>query len=104
MLRATARFLATLLFTAAVLSGLLDASRSVALDRFVATPLGEELAVFAPEAAVAARGFAEAYPLLPSLLEGALSLPAWGLFGGLALLFWLLGRRPEPRHLRYVHD
>ena len=104
MLRAIARVIATLLFTAAVLSGLLDASRTVALDRIVATPLGEELAVFAPEAAVAAREFAAKYPLLPTVLEGALSLPAWSLFGALALLFALLGQRPEARHARFVRD
>ena len=104
MLRAIARLLATLLFTAAVLAGLLDASRSVALDRFVATPLGEELAVFAPAAVLSMREAADAYPLLPALLEAALRIPAWGLFGALALLFWLLGRRAEPRYLRHVRD
>ena len=104
MLRFIARVIATLLFTAAVLSGLLDASRTVALDRVVATPLGEELAVFAPEAIAAARAFAGAYPFLPTVLEAALQLPAWSLFGALALIFALLSQRPEPRWRRYVHD
>ena len=103
-MRLIARALATLLFTAAVLAALLDASRSVALDRFVATPLGEELAVFAPEAASSAREFASAYPVLPTLLEAALDVPAWVLFGLLALIFHLVGRRPERWNRRLARD
>ena len=104
MLRAIARILATLLFTAAVLSGLLDASRTVALDRLVATPLGEELSVFAPDAVVAAREFASQYPALPTVLEAALSVPAWSLFGALAVILAFVGQKPEPRWRRYVRD
>ena len=103
-MRFTARALATLSLTAAVLAGLLDATRTVARDRLIATPLGEELAVFAPDAASAAREFAAAYPGLPTLLEAVLQLPAWGLFGVLALIFYVLGRPPEPRFRRFVRD
>lgn len=102
MLRALARFLAFVCFTLAVLAGLVDASRTVAADAPVVTPLIDGLGQVAPQGLDAARASAEGIPGLPWLLEGILAQPAWGVLGVLALALWLLGRPPEPRYRRFV--
>ena len=102
MIRFVFRALAAIAFTAAILAGLLDASRTVATERIVATPFGADLERALPAQLEAMRGFAAQYPALPTLLEAALQVPAWGVFGALAALLWLVGRRPAPRSRRFV--
>ena len=102
MLRALSRLVAFACFTLAVLAGLVDASRTVASDRAVVTPLIDGLGQIAPQALDATRASVEGVPGLPWLLEGILAQPAWGVLGVLAVLFWLLGRPPEPRYRRFV--
>ena len=104
MLRALARLIGFAFFTLAVLAGLVDASRTVAADRAVVTPLIDGLGEVAPQALDAARASVEGVPGLPWLLEGVLAQPAWGVMGVLAVLFWLLGRPPEPRYRRFVRQ
>ena len=102
MLRALARLVAFVCFTLAVLAGLVDASRTVASDRTVVTPLIDGLGEVAPQMLDAARASVEGVPGLPWLLEGVLAQPAWAVLGVLALVLWLVGRPREPRYRRFV--
>ena len=102
MIRFLCRSLATVFFAAAVLAGLLDASRTVANDAIVMTPLGEDLERALPDLLVTLRGSVADWPMLPTALEGALALPGWAVFGALALIFAILGHRPVPRHRRVL--
>ena len=102
MLRALLRALALVAFAFAVLAGLVDAARTVAADALVLTPLIDGLGEVAPGLLDRARTGAGAVPGLGAAVEGLLGLPGWLVFGLLALLLWLAGRPPLPRHHRYI--
>ena len=104
MLRALARVLALVAFALAVLAGLVDAARTVAADSAVLTPMIDGLGQIAPGLLDRVRTGAAAVPGLGGLVEALLGLPAWVVFGALALLFWLAGRPALPRHRRYVRS
>ena len=104
MLRFLCRAIATLLFTLAVLAALLDASRTVARNGIVTTPLVEDLSTAAPALLESVRETVGSTPLLQPLLEWLLRSPAWAIFGVLALIFGLLGQRPQPRYRRYIRE
>ena len=104
MLRFVFRAVAAVLFTLAVLSALLDASRTVARDAVVVTPIVEDLSVAAPALLEGLREGVGDLPVLRPLLEGLLRLPAWLVLGVLALVFGLLGQRPTPRYRRYIRE
>lgn len=89
--------LGTIAFAAAVLAGLLDASRTVARDAPVITPLGEDLASALPQVLETLSRWAETVPLGAPVLTGVLSLPAWAVFGALAAVLFALGHKPPPR-------
>ena len=101
MIRFIFRALATIALAAAVLAGLLDATRTVARDELVATPIGSDLALVAPQWIATVREAVAGYPLVPTLVDGLLALPAWIVFAVLALVFGALGqiRRARPRFL-----
>lgn len=102
MLRRLARALALLALAFAVVAGLVDAARTVAADAPVVTPMIDGLGQIAPGLLDRARTGAATVPGLGGVVEWLLTLPGWLVFGVLALLLWLAGRRPLPRHARYV--
>ena len=104
MLRFLCRAIAIVFFTLAVLAALLDASRTVARDALVMTPIIEDLSVAAPAALESVRESVGTTPVVRPLLEWVLRAPAWALFGVLALVFGLLGQRPQPRYRRYIRE
>lgn len=104
MIRFAFRAIAMLLFTLAVLSALLDASRTVARDAIVTTPIVEDLSVAAPAVLASVRETVGGIILVGPFVEWLLSLPAWVVFGVLAIVFALLGQRPQPRYRRYIRE
>ena len=104
MVRFACRALATLLFTLAVLTALLDASRTVARDAIVMTPLVEDLSVAAPQVLTTVRDAVGNIPVVRALVEWILRLPVWLFFGSLAIVFGMLGQRPQPRYRRYIRE
>ena len=102
MIRFVFRALATIALAAAVLAGLLDATRTVARDELVLTPIGSDLVLVAPQWIASAREAVAAYPFVPTLLEGVLAMPAWVVFGILALVFAAFGQKRRARHRRLL--
>ena len=102
MLRALARALAFVALAFAVLAGLVDAARTVAADAATVTPMIDGLGEVAPGLLDRVRTGASAVPGLGAIVEWLLGLPGWVVFGALALLLWLAGRPPLPRHSRFL--
>ena len=100
MIRFIFRVLATLSLAVAVIMAVIDATRSIAASIWVLTPLAESWQAVSPDTFAAAAGFVTK-ATLPMLWDPAalalLSLPGFAVFAGLALLFYLVGRRPERR-------
>jgi hypothetical protein len=100
MIRFIFRVLATLSLAVAVIMAVIDATRSIAASAWVLTPLAESWQAVSPDTFAAAAGFVRD-ATLPMLWDPValtvLSLPGFVVFVVLALLFYLVGRRPERR-------
>jgi len=100
MIRFIFRVLATLSLAVAVIMAVIDATRSIAGSAWVLTPLAESWQAVSPDSFAAAGDFVRT-ATLPMLWDPAalavLSLPGFAVFAGLALMFYLVGRRPERR-------
>jgi len=100
MIRFLFRVLATLSLAVAVIMAVIDATRSIAASEWVLTPLAESWRSVSPDSLAAAAGFVRD-ATLPVLWDPValfvLALPGFAVFAGLALLFYLVGRRPERR-------
>ncbi|TKT82589.1 hypothetical protein [Aquamicrobium sp. LC103] len=98
MIRTLFRLLATIALAIAVIMMVIDATRSIAADAWVMTPLGESWMETAPaslerlEAFFAANlpGFLWDHVVMPML-----TLPGFAVFLGLALILYAIGRRPR---------
>jgi hypothetical protein len=102
MFRFVFRVLATISLAVAVIMAVIDATRSIAASAWVLTPLAESWQAVAPGSYAAAEAFTRD-AMLPELWDpialAVLSLPGFAIFLVLALLFYLVGRRPERRRL-----
>lgn len=105
MIRFIFRVLATFSLALAVIMSVLDATRSIAADQIVLTPLSESWRAVSPDsydAAVAAVSeglFPYAWdPVALTLL----SAPGFVVFLALALVFYMIGRKPERRASRFA--
>jgi uncharacterized membrane protein len=94
------RFLAVLSLAAAVIMAVVDATRSIADSDLVLTPLGTSWYSVSPETLNLAQAVVQRY-LLPALWDPGivtiLTLPGFVVFLALALIFYLIGRRPARR-------
>ncbi|MEP6435562.1 MAG: hypothetical protein ABJ069_00355 [Nitratireductor sp.] len=100
MIRFVFRLLATIALAVAVIMAVLDATRSVASSALVFTPLGTSWYAVSPDTLNLAQALTQRYvhPLLwdPVMIR-ILTLPGFTVFFGLALLLYLIGRRPRGR-------
>lgn len=107
MIRFFFRFLSVLALAVAVIMAVLDATRSVAADALVLTPLASSWQAVSPETFLGTQNSIEQLGL-PFLWNPVattiIALPGFAVFLGLSLLFYSIGRRPErrPGRLRHV--
>ena len=105
MIRFIFRILATFALAVAVVMAVVDATRSIAASQWVATPLSQSWNEVAPQSFEAAAEFTRdmmVAELWDPVALTLLSLPGFVLFLFLALLFYLIGRRPERRLSRFA--
>ena len=100
MLRMLFRLLATLALAVAVIMAVLDATRTIAAEQLVLTPLATSWMTVSPDTLETVRSFVQdrLHPLFwdPVLVE-LLSLPGFIVFAALAFLLHAIGRRPRRR-------
>jgi hypothetical protein len=105
MIRFVFRILATFSLAVAVVMAVLDATRSIASDAIVLTPLWESWQTVSPASYGAAEA-AVSEVLVPYVWDPViltlLSAPGFAVFGVLALLLYMIGRRPERRAGRFA--
>jgi len=105
MIRFVFRLLATFSLAVAVIMMVIDATRSIAASQWVATPLAQSWSDVSPETFEAAAQFtrdATVPELWDPVALTVLSLPGFVVFLVLALVFYLIGRRPERRLSRFA--
>jgi hypothetical protein len=99
MIRFLFRFLATVSLAVAVVMAVLDATRTIAAGDWVMTPLGSSWISVSPDTLEKAQAAVRA--LLPALWDpvtlAVLKLPGFAVFGVLALLLYVAGRKPARR-------
>jgi hypothetical protein len=105
MIRFVFRVLATLSLAIAVIMSVLDATRSIAADMVILTPLSESWRAVSPQtydaAETAVSELLWPYAWDPVILA-LLSAPGFAVFLVLALVFYMIGRRPERRAGRFA--
>lgn len=105
MIRAFLRFLAMIALSVAVITAVLDATRSIAAEAIVMTPLAD---TWAGLSAATLDAFEALVTLnLPDaawtgVVVPVLHVPAFAFFAGLALVLYVAGRRPARRAGRFV--
>lgn len=106
MLSFLARAVGLVLLAVAVVSAVLDLTRTVAASALVATPLGESWSAVSPGTRALAQE-AVSERLAPFVWDGPvtwlLALPTWAVFGALAVLLLWAGRR-RATYSRYAQD
>ena len=104
MFRFLFRVLAVVSLAIAVIMAVIDVTRSIAADALVMTPLGESWLALSPDTLAASEEFTRD-AMLPELWDllavTVLVAPGFAVFVVLALLFYVIGRRPERRR-RFV--
>lgn len=98
MLRLLFRLLAMLALAVAVIMAVLDATRTIAAEQLVLTPLATSWMAVWPDTLEATRDFAQnrIHPLLwDPVLVRIVSLPGFVVFAALAFLLHAIGRKPR---------
>lgn len=100
------RLFSVLALAVAVIMAVIDATRSVAANDIVLTPLGSSWYAVSPDTLNLAQAMVQRY-LLPAIWDPVvvmiLTLPGFAVFLALSLLFYLIGRRPSRRLGRLGH-
>lgn len=100
MIRFFFRFLSVVALAVAVILAVVDATRSIAASELVLTPLGTSWFAVSPESLNGAQALVQRYvfPVLwDPIIVTILTLPGFVVFLVLALLFYMIGRRPARR-------
>jgi hypothetical protein len=93
------RFISAVALLAAIVAGVLDSIQSVSASSVVLTSLGNMWLNLDPESLTLAEIYAETYVsegVWRPMIGPVLAQPAFAIFLGLALLFWMAGYR-KPR-------
>ena len=95
MLRLLFRLLAMLALAVAVIMAVLDATRTIAAEQLVLTPLATSWMAVSPDTLETARSFVQSrmHPLFwDPVLVRILDLPGFVVFAALAFLFYAIGK------------
>jgi hypothetical protein len=107
MIRALFRLLAMFSLAVAVIMAVLDATRTVAAQTLVMTPLVSSWQSNWPDGLASFQSFVEgrvAGFLWDPVITAILSLPGFAIFALIAFLLYAIGRKPERRIGRFVVD
>lgn len=98
-IRLLLRIVATVSLAAAVILAVVDATRSLALNALVTTPLGMTWEAMSPAtlSALQRNLSAAADVLWDPVAVSILALPGFVVFAAIALIFFILGRQPRRR-------
>ncbi len=98
-IRLLLRIVATASLAAAVILAVVDATRSLAQNALVTTPLGVTWEAMSPSTLAALqRNLSGAMDALwDPVTVSLLALPGFAVFAGIALIFFILGRQPRRR-------
>jgi hypothetical protein len=104
LIRFLFRLTATLLLAVAVIMAVVDATRSIASETVVLTPLSESWHALSPDTLQSARAASgeSAVPFASAIFETLLASPGAAVVAILALVLFLIGRRPARRVGRFV--
>jgi hypothetical protein len=104
LIRFLFRVAATISLAVAVIMAVIDATRSIAADRLVLTSLAENWRVLAPETLEAALASVQdsTIAFATPALEAVLAVPGAAVMMVVALVFYMIGRRPARRVGRFV--
>jgi hypothetical protein len=94
------RFLSVVALAVAVILAVIDATRSIAVSDLVLTPLGTSWFAVSPETLNLAQAVVQRYvfpALWDPIIVTILTLPGFVVFLVLALLLYMIGRRPARR-------
>ena len=97
MIRFLFRCLSTMSLAVAVVMAVLDATRTVAAEALVMTPLGTSWAAISPDTMERTQAFVSGQISPEAWNPAALSvlaLPGFIVFAALSLIFYLIGRKP----------
>ncbi len=100
MFRFLFRLLSVFALAVAVVMAVIDATRSIAASAWVMTPLSQSWESLSPDTYAAAGEFLRD-TMMPEAWDPValtvLGLPGFAVFAAVALLFYIVGRRPERR-------
>ncbi|WP_421855664.1 hypothetical protein [Oricola sp.] len=102
MIRFLFRLLALICFAIAVVFVVIDATRSISVSTLLITPFQESVELTAPLMLEDLRAWLSVNApefVSRTILESVLRWPTFALFGGLAVVFYLVGRTPRRRGL-----
>lgn len=105
MIRLPFRLAAMIALSVSVIMAVLDATRTVAAQHLVTTPLMTSWLAVSPDTLGAFETFVrdKIHPLLwDTIVAGALNLPGFVVFAGLAFILYAIGHRPERRAGRFA--
>jgi hypothetical protein len=107
MVRFLFRLLALIALAVATIMAVVDATRSIAASRLVTTPLATSWAATFPDQLALAEQAVRAHlgaAAWDSYAATVLHWPGFAVFGGLALIFYAIGRRPGRRPAAFVAE
>lgn len=105
MIRFLFRVMASFCFATAIMFTVMDATRSIGASQLVLTPLADSWDLILDGTREQASQWlaAKVHPMASDpVLSTFVSWPTFAVFAGFALLFYLIGRRPDRRISRFT--